>query len=242
MRVLALSADVRGRAISPGSGPRGHGATIPLMIRAPTDDLVDRLDAALPQTQCRRCGYDGCRPYAEAIAHGDAINKCPPGDQATIAVLAQISGRPVVALDPSHGQPGPLMLARIDEEACIGCVLCLRACPVDAIVGAPKRMHVVLAALCTGCELCVAPCPVDCIELVPAGRTWSACDATAARERFDARQRRTKAPTREPRVTQAMASAGSEAERAFRRAAVAGALERARGRRAAIARKAGSRG
>jgi electron transport complex protein RnfB len=150
-------------------------------------ELVRRIDAALPQTQCQRCGYDACLPYAEAVAGGDAINRCPPGGDAVIASLAALTGRPAVALDRAHGEHAPLAVARIDEAWCIGCTLCIDACPVDAIVGAAKRMHAVLSALCTGCELCLPPCPVDCIDMVPAGRAWSPADAHAARERFDAR-------------------------------------------------------
>ncbi|MEO0421672.1 MAG: RnfABCDGE type electron transport complex subunit B [Pseudomonadota bacterium] len=131
--------------------------------------LAERLDRLLPQTQCRQCLYDGCRPYADAMAQGEAqINRCPPGGEATIALLARELGREPMPLDPRHGTHGPLQLARIDESRCIGCRLCIKACPVDAIVGAPKLMHTVLAEDCTGCELCLPPCPVDCIDLLPA--------------------------------------------------------------------------
>ncbi|MEM9386948.1 MAG: RnfABCDGE type electron transport complex subunit B [Pseudomonadota bacterium] len=134
-----------------------------------TAALTERLDRLLPQTQCRQCLYDGCRPYARAMARGEAqINRCPPGGEATIALLARELGRAPIPLNPAHGTHGPLQLARIDESRCIGCRLCINACPVDAIVGAPKLMHTVLAEDCTGCELCLPPCPVDCIELVPA--------------------------------------------------------------------------
>src|SRR5206468_4145810 len=150
-------------------------------------EFVRRIDALLPQTQCRRCGYDACLPYAEAIAAGDAINRCPPGGDAVIRSLATLTGRLVVPLDRTHGEHAPLAVARVDEAWCIGCTLCIDACPVDAIVGAAKRMHSVLPALCTGCELCLPPCPVDCIDMVPAGRAWSSADAFAARERFEAR-------------------------------------------------------
>jgi len=122
----------------------------------------------LPQTQCTRCGYHGCRPYAEALVTGAAeINQCPPGGAATIAALAQLLGRASLALNPANGLEGPALIAQIDEQACIGCARCLPPCPVDAIVGANKHMHTVVLALCTGCELCVAPCPVDCITMVP---------------------------------------------------------------------------
>ena len=126
------------------------------------------IDALLPQTQCTRCGYGGCRPYAEAIAAGRAeINQCPPGGAATIGALAALLERAPLPLNPGNGVAGPELVAQIDEEACIGCARCLPPCPVDAIVGANKQMHTVLLALCTGCELCVAPCPVDCIAMVP---------------------------------------------------------------------------
>jgi H+/Na+-translocating ferredoxin:NAD+ oxidoreductase subunit B len=186
-------------------------------------DIVDRIDELLPQTQCRRCGYGGCRPYAEAIAAGAAdINRCPPGGDATLSSLARLLGRTAPPLDISRGTPGPLLVARIDERRCIGCTLCIQACPVDAIIGAPKRMHGVLASLCTGCELCVPPCPVDCIELVPAGRDWTSADARAARTHYSARERRLAAPP----VTRTAAVRRREA-------AVADALARARARRAA---------
>jgi Na+-translocating ferredoxin:NAD+ oxidoreductase subunit B len=129
---------------------------------------VDEIDALLPQTQCTRCGYHGCRPYAQAITDGAApINQCPPGGARTIGALAQLTGRPVLPLNPVNGTEGPDLVAQIDEQACIGCAKCLPPCPVDAIIGAHKQMHTVLLALCTGCELCVAPCPVDCIRMVP---------------------------------------------------------------------------
>ena len=131
--------------------------------------LADSIDARLPQTQCTRCGYDGCRPYAEAIASGEArINQCPPGGGETIAELAAITGQPALPLDPAYGEPETQpFVALIDEARCIGCYKCIQACPVDAIVGAPKLMHTVVEAECTGCELCLPPCPVDCIEWVP---------------------------------------------------------------------------
>jgi electron transport complex protein RnfB len=186
-------------------------------------ELANRVDERLPQTQCRRCGYDGCRPYAEAIAAGDAdIDRCPPGGAATLAALAALLDRTPPPLDTSRGLPGPLRVACIDESACIGCTLCIAACPVDAIIGAQKRMHAVLTSLCSGCELCIAPCPVDCIEMRPAAREWTPGDAVAARERFEHRQRRRAAAT---------AAAKREAEARKRKAAVAAALERARARR-----------
>ena len=128
-----------------------------------------RIDALLPQTQCTRCGYAGCLPYAAAIAAGEAeINQCPPGGSATIRSLADLLGREFRPLNPANGVEGPPRVAFIHEELCIGCARCLAPCPVDAIVGAHKFMHTVLADRCTGCELCLAPCPVDCIEMRPA--------------------------------------------------------------------------
>jgi len=132
--------------------------------------LADEIDALLPQTQCTRCGYDGCRPYSEAIASNDApINQCPPGGSATIAALADLLHRSRLPLNPDNGVEAPALVAVIDESRCIGCVKCLPPCPVDAIIGARKQTHTVVAALCTGCELCIAPCPVDCISMAPRG-------------------------------------------------------------------------
>ena len=197
-------------------------------------DIARSVDALLPQTQCRRCGYDACRPYAEAIAAGDAINRCPPGGDALIAALASLTGRPVVALDRAHGEHAPLAVARIDEAWCIGCTLCIDACPVDAIIGAPKRMHAVLPALCSGCGLCLPPCPVDCIDMVPAGRTWSPADAQAASERFAARNARVESRRQRPRSSSAVApDAGRPSARLPKAEAIAAALARARARRAA---------
>jgi Na+-translocating ferredoxin:NAD+ oxidoreductase subunit B len=152
------------------------------------------IDALLPQTQCTRCGYGGCRPYAEAIARGEAdINQCPPGGAATIGALAALLGRAPLPLNPANGLESPELVAQIDEEVCIGCARCLPPCPVDAIVGAQRRMHTVVLALCTGCELCVAPCPVDCIAMVPRASLAAAPPAPAAaanRGRFAAHEER----------------------------------------------------
>ncbi len=132
-------------------------------------NTAESIDALLPQTQCTRCGYRGCRPYAEAIARGEAeINQCPPGGAATIEALARLLGRDPLPLNPANGIEMPHRVAQIDESRCIGCAKCLPPCPVDAIVGASRHMHTVLTELCTGCELCIAPCPVDCIAMLPA--------------------------------------------------------------------------
>lgn len=154
-------------------------------------DLSRLIDAALPQTQCTRCGYPDCASYARAVASGEAgINQCPPGGAEGVERLAALTGRPISPIDPTHGQEGPLRLALIDETWCIGCTLCIKACPVDCIVGAPKLMHTVVSAQCTGCELCIPACPVDCISLVEAsdGRTgwaaWSETQAEQARDRY----------------------------------------------------------
>lgn len=131
--------------------------------------LADRIDDLLPQTQCGQCGFGGCRPYAEALAAGDTeLNRCPPGGERGIAALAALLQRPALALDPQCGIEKPPQLALIREDECIGCTKCIQACPVDAIAGASKLMHSVIAPLCTGCELCIPPCPVDCIVMLPA--------------------------------------------------------------------------
>jgi len=159
--------------------------------------LAARIDAALPQTQCTRCGEPDCSAYALAVASGRAaINQCPPGGAEGVARLAALTGQPIQPLSAEHGHEGPRALAVIDEAWCIGCTLCLDACPTDAIIGANKRMHTVIPAHCTGCELCIPACPVDCIELVndSGHRTgwaaWSASQAEHARQRYAARQAR----------------------------------------------------
>jgi Na+-translocating ferredoxin:NAD+ oxidoreductase subunit B len=155
---------------------------------------ADDIDALLPQTQCTRCGYAGCRPYAQAIAADEApINQCPPGGAATIEALAALLNLPVLPLNPANGTEGPVLVAQIEEEACIGCAKCLPPCPVDAIIGAHRQMHTVVLALCTGCELCIAPCPVDCITLVPRASVPHAPPAPGApenRERYVAHSAR----------------------------------------------------
>ena len=192
-----------------------------------SEGLVDRIDAVLPQTQCTQCGYDGCRPYAQAVVSGEAaINRCPPGGQAGVVALAELMDTPATPLDLTRGAPGALRVAVIDEAHCIGCTLCLKACPVDAILGANKRMHTVLDDLCTGCDLCVAPCPVDCITMVAANRAWTVTDANAARLRH---QRRNGRVNKEQAVL-ARPVAPPESE-GVKKATITDALARARARR-----------
>jgi len=166
--------------------------------------LSEQLNAALPQTQCTRCGYPDCSSYAQAMAEGDAdINRCPPGGAEGIERLAAITGHTVLPLDTTRGTEGPRALAVIDEAWCIGCTLCIKACPVDCIVGAPKLMHTVIDALCTGCELCVPVCPVDCISMpavtpgVSGWQAWSPPQADEARERYAFHQLRVERDKRE---------------------------------------------
>ncbi|EEE06797.1 electron transport complex, rnfaBcdge type, b subunit [Burkholderia multivorans CGD2M] len=221
--------------------------------------LADRIEDLLPQTQCTKCGYNGCRPYAEAIAAGDAnYNQCPPGGAEGIARLANLLGKPVIPLNPVNGTEHPRAVAFIDENLCIGCTLCMQACPVDAIVGAPKQMHTIVASLCTGCDLCVPPCPVDCIAMVPVTgeRTgwdaWTQEQADAARERHDrrlARQRRERdaaearaaarraasATATQPATAPAAAPPAADDADAKKRAIIAAALERARKKKEELA-------
>ncbi|RQS76313.1 electron transport complex subunit RsxB [Burkholderia sp. Bp8963] len=180
--------------------------------------LADRIEDLLPQTQCTKCGYQGCRPYAEAIAAGDAnYNQCPPGGAEGVARVARLLGRPVIPLNPVNGDERPRPVAVIDESLCIGCTLCMQACPVDAIAGAPKQMHTVIASLCTGCDLCVPPCPVDCIAMVPVTGehtgwdAWTQDQADAARERHDRRLARER---REREAAEARAAARRSASAA----------------------------
>ncbi|OBS10235.1 electron transport complex subunit RsxB [Acidihalobacter prosperus] len=215
--------------------------------RAP---LAERLDALLPQTQCGQCGYPGCRPYADAIAAGAAdINQCPPGGEAGVRALARLLDRAPKPLDPTHGVTKPRAVARIDEAACIGCTLCIQACPVDAIVGAAKRMHTVITAECTGCELCLPPCPVDCIALLPAPPdAWRWPHAVSphrqarqraerARQRYQARQRRLAAErlAREARLARKrLPPAPAAVAEDPRQTAIRAAVERVRAKKAAI--------
>ena len=139
------------------------------------DPIVDQIDAILPQTQCGQCGHPGCRPYAEAISNGEAINRCPPGGQATVQALADLLDVEAIPLDGGEEEPVQ-KVAVLREDECIGCTKCIQACPIDAILGAAKQMHTVISDECTGCDLCVEPCPVDCIDMVEVGvtsRTWS---------------------------------------------------------------------
>jgi Na+-translocating ferredoxin:NAD+ oxidoreductase subunit B len=213
-------------------------------------DLVARLHAALPQTQCTRCGYPDCAAYAQAIADGEApINQCPPGGAEGIARLARITGRPVLPLNPENGVEAPRTLAVIDEDWCIGCTLCLDACPTDAILGGNKRMHTVIERYCTGCELCVPVCPVDCIALENASgqRTgwaaWSEADARQALARYESRKTRKEreeidhAERMEGKAREKLAdlpalTKGAEgAELARKKAVIEAALARARAKR-----------
>ncbi len=151
--IMALGAVVLGAALGYAS----------IKFKVEGNPLVEKIEAILPQTQCGQCGYPGCKPYAEAIAEGEAeINRCPPGGTEGVRKLADLLGREVKPLD---AEEKPKQVARIDEQTCIGCTLCIQACPVDAIVGAAKQMHTVVGALCTGCELCVPPCPAECIDM-----------------------------------------------------------------------------
>ena len=193
------------------------------------DRVVEHIDALLPQTQCRLCGYAGCRPYAEAIAAGRAgIDQCPPGGNEGARELAALLNIACVPVDPRFGITQPPATAVIDETLCIGCTLCIQACPVDAIVGAAKLMHTVIARDCTGCELCIPPCPVDCITLAPTGAQPSRAErrnaADAARERF---QRRT---ARLARDRSAARRSGRTAGSDVKPEIVQSAIERARQR------------
>jgi Na+-translocating ferredoxin:NAD+ oxidoreductase subunit B len=211
------------------------------------ETLAQRLNAALPQTQCTRCGYPDCQSYAQAMAAGEVeINRCPPGGAEGITRLAQITGRPALPLDPAHGLEGPRALAVIDEAWCIGCTLCIKACPVDSILGASKVMHTVVNGWCTGCELCVPVCPVDCISMVPVTgaltgwQAWSQVQADESRQRYAVHVMRVERDAREndqrlaEKAQAKLADLGQHsgitnpAALAAKRAVVEAALQRAR--------------
>lgn len=198
--------------------------------------LSDRIDALLPQTQCTRCGYPTCRAYAQAIADEQAdIDRCPPGGAAGVTALADLLGRATRPLNPAYGIEAPPLLAVIDEDVCIGCTKCIQACPVDAIVGAAKRMHTVIAAECTGCELCLPPCPVDCIALVPCApqplaRAQVLERAAHARQRYETRTKRL-ADARTKRPAEAPAASPKPAAVPISRSAVLEAIARGKARR-----------
>ena len=220
-----------------------------------SEATVDEIDALLPQTQCAKCGYPGCRPYAEAIARGEAdINHCPPGGEVGVQRLAVLVGVACKPLDPANGAEQPRAAAFIREELCIGCTLCIQACPVDAIVGAPKLMHTVLIDACTGCELCVPPCPVDCIDMLPLrelalrGSRVAASEASTPvaahaqrwRSRYEfhqfgsqreRRERDARLAARAQEKLRALDGLGTGEAIERKRAAVRAALERARARR-----------
>jgi len=211
--------------------------------------LAANIDAALPQTQCTRCGYPDCAAYAQAIASGEAaINQCPPGGQEGVRRLASITGRPELPLNAENGLEAPRALAVIDEAWCIGCTLCIKACPTDAILGANKRMHTVIAEHCTGCELCIPVCPVDCIELVNASAdatgwsAWSAAQAGHARSRYGVHLQRTGRKANAPVRTTAQPVAAETGAQAVtttapaqdKKAAIAAILAKAKAQRAQI--------
>ena len=210
----------------------------------PSAEAINQL---LPQTQCRRCGYSGCLPYAEAIASGDAaINRCPPGGAQGITRLAALLETSELPLDPECGIEGPRTVVRIEPEHCIGCTKCIRACPVDAIIGAARRMHTVITELCTGCDLCLPPCPVDCIviePLAPERAAWTESDAARARGRYEARARRLQRiaeqrvralPDRAQAKLDSMSGEPDDALTAKKREVIENAIRRARERAASL--------
>ena len=221
-------------------------------LRQNVGALAERINAALPQTQCTRCGYPDCASYALAIAEGLApINQCPPGGQEGVIRLAAITGQALQPLNPEHGLEAPRTVAVIDENWCIGCTLCIKACPTDAIVGANKLMHTVMSAHCTGCELCIPVCPVDCIQLENASGSatgwaaWTQAQAEGARQRYATRQQRltqlgAEAPetgsdddTRTPDagIAVTLKASSTTTTQETRQAAITAAMARARQRR-----------
>lgn len=216
--------------------------------RAPElESLAERVDRLLPQTQCTRCGYPSCRDYAHALAAGVVeANRCPPGGTRTVDALSGLLGTAPLPLDPVCGAERPWVVARIDEAACIGCALCIRVCPVDAILGSAKRMHTVLEGECTGCELCPDACPVDCISLVPIGSPagegarggdflehWMRIRAPIARRRYEQRQSRLGGARARRRRPESGRLPGRDASRCVKQAVIRAAVERARRRRGA---------
>jgi electron transport complex protein RnfB len=209
--------------------------------------LANHIDAILPQTQCRRCGYPSCRAYAEALAEGStSLNRCPPGGSHTITALAKLLSRESLTLDAACGEEREWVVARIDEAACIGCTLCIQSCPVDAILGATKHMHTVIESECTGCELCLEPCPVDCIYLQPMQwqgepgarrgflESWLRRRAPLARRRFEHRSRRlerARSERLERRRSRRSGRIRRDAERAAKQTVIRAAVRRARARR-----------
>lgn len=216
-----------------------HHQTFDLEPRQPVaQQHIADIDAWLPQAQCTRCGYPRCREYAEAIARGAAaINQCPPGGEATLAGLARLLDRPRPALDPAYGAHAPRVRAEIDEAACIGCRKCLEVCPVDAIVGARRLMHGVIAADCTGCELCLPPCPVDCIRLVPVaappqpGRWPDYSDEEVRRARRLCERRQARRETRRKPASAPASTAHMRPDCAGKKAEIRAAVARVRARR-----------
>ena len=203
--------------------------------------LADAIDVLLPQTQCTKCGYGGCMPYARAIASGEAdINCCPPGGEALIAKLAALLGQRAKPLNPANGVEQGRRVAFVDETRCIGCTLCIQACPVDAIVGAAKRMHTIIAELCTGCDLCIPPCPVECITMLPlppARARWTRAMADAARARFRFRSVRLERDESE-RVRRLACKVRAKPGRPdAKKAVILAAIERARARRTGVGAK-----
>lgn len=211
------------------------------------DKLIESIDAILPQTQCRQCGFPDCMSYATAIAQGEAeINQCPPGDEEGVRQLATLLGVEVKPLDSSYGVPKPKVVALIDEDLCIGCTFCIKACPVDAIAGAAKQMHTVITAECTGCELCVAPCPMDCIQMMPVqadveGVKLNAANVARKRHHFRLfrldRDKREHAARFNKKAESKQVAQAIESDEARKKATIQAALKRAAAAKAQAAEK-----